>query len=702
MKKRSRLQNLFKNPVTRPIRKAPYRARLALEALEDRRLLSALGVNSAVPFALPVEVSGPQGKLVPLSLPAPQGYTPQQLQTAYGLNQVSFSGTKGDGAGQTIALVDAYDNPSFVNSTDPNFDTSALHIFDQTFGLPDPPSFTKINQNGQTAPLAPAAYPRLDWSYETAIDIEWAHAMAPAASIILVEANSQYFPDLFSAVSTAGKLASVVSMSFGFPEFPGELGRDSAFQVPGVTFLAASGDHGTPGVYPAYSPHVVAVGGTSLYNLDANGDYPGTGPDGEVGWSLGSDWYWPSAASGGGISQYEPEPSYQNSVQSTGYRTSPDISADADPNTGVPVYDPYYFGTEEPWFVMGGTSVATPLMAGMVAIADQGRRLIGGQTFSSDQTLAALYSLASSKAGDFHDILSGNNGFAAGPGYDYVTGLGTPNGSQLVPDLANLGLSGQPSLKSIVVTPGTSSVYQGIPQQLTATGTFASGYTQNITSSVVWTSAKPLVAMIDAAGLATFQAAGKSVITASLNGITSHGVALTSVPLVSLAVAPRDPSVPVLASIPFTVTGAYSDRSTHDLPSGSVAWASSQPTVATINAAGLATADALGKSLITASLDGVTSPGNVLTAIAPSFLVNTTEDDYSGGKTSLREAILAANAYPGHAVTFDSAVFAAPKTIRLTLGVLELTDTSGTETITGPKAARDGQRRWGERGVPSR
>ena len=119
----------------------------------------------------------------------PTGYTPQQLQTAYGLNQISFSGIKGDGTGQTIALVDAYDNPSFVNSTDPNFDTSALHVFDQQFGLPDPPSFTKVNQTGQASPLARLLGPPA-WGIEIAIDIEWAHAMAPGASIILVEAQN--------------------------------------------------------------------------------------------------------------------------------------------------------------------------------------------------------------------------------------------------------------------------------------------------------------------------------------------------------------------------------------------------------------------------------------------------------------------------------------------------------------------------------
>ena len=240
-----------------------------------------------------------------------------------------------------------------------------------------------------------------------------------------------------------------------------------------------------------------------MYNLDANGDYPGTGTNGEVGWSLGSDPYSPGNASAGGVGQYEPEPSFQDSVQSTGYRTIPDISADADPSTGVPIYDPYDTGTTSPWSQWGGTSVASPLMAGMVAIADQGRVLNGGQTFSSDQILADLYSLYSSKPSDFHDIIHGYNGFYAGSGYDLVTGLGTPNGSQLVPDLASFGLSGQPTLTSIVVTPSIPYVYEDIPSSSPPRAPSRSGYTQNITSSVIWASATPSVATINTAGLAT-------------------------------------------------------------------------------------------------------------------------------------------------------------------------------------------------------
>jgi parallel beta-helix repeat protein len=631
--------------------------------------------SGAQPVAVPVKVMSSDGQLVPLQTAGPTGYTPQQLQTAYGLNQVNFAGIKGDGTGQTIALVDAYDNPSFVDSTDPSFDTSALHLFDQEFGLPDPPSFTKVNELGQSSPLAPAAPAGPDgWGVEIAIDIEWAHAMAPGANIVLVEAST----NLFTAAATAGTVASVVSMSWGGSEFPTDVSQNSIFQVPGVTFLASTGDSGAPGGYPAYSPYVVAVGGTSLQNLDSSGDYPGTGPDGEVGWSDG----------GGGVSQYQAEPSYQESVQTTGQRTIPDIAADADPNTGVPIYDPYDFGNATPWAQYGGTSLSSPLMAGMVAIADEGRVLSGGQTFSSVDALTALYSLETTNPTDFHDILYGDNGYSAGPGYDLVTGLGTPNGSQLVPDLAYFGLSTRPTVTSIAVTPTNPSVGEGQTEQFTATGTFLGGITADITSSVTWASDTPSVATIDSSGLATTFTAGTSVITASLDGVTSPDDTLTSLPVVSLAIAPIDPYIPVGLSLPFTVTATYSDNSTDPLPSTSVTWASDTPSVATIDASGLATANGLGTSNITATFDGVTSPEDVLTVIAPSFVVNTTSDDlsFSPGETTLREAVLESSVYPGQTISFDPSVFATPETITLALGVLELTDTFGTTTITGPTA----------------
>jgi subtilase family serine protease len=393
-----------------------------VEVLEDRLALRAPPLpilHAPIIILHPAQSANPPATAL----------TPQQLRHAYGLDQVTLGNVAGDGTGQTIAIVDAGDNPGFLNSNDPNFATSDLAKFDAFFGLPDPPSFMKVNQNGQAGPLPPANVS--SFAVEEALDIEWAHVVAPKASIILVEANSAFPADLIqTAVPTAANLpgVSAVSMSFGGPESAGELGLDSIFTTPtghqGVTFLASTGDTGAPGGYPAFSPNVVAVGGTTLM-VDAAGNYQG-----ESGWS----------GSGGGISQFEPQPAFQKGVvtQSTTMRTIPDVSMDADPNTGVAVFDSFDNGAATPWEQVGGTSLACPLWAGIIAIVNQDRARVGlGSLDGPTQTLPKLYTLP---AIDFHDITTGNNGFAAGPGYDLVTGIGSPNTPLLIPDLA--GVSG--------------------------------------------------------------------------------------------------------------------------------------------------------------------------------------------------------------------------------------------------------------------
>src|SRR5205823_4065789 len=221
----------------------------------------------------------------------------------------------------------------------------------------------------------------------------------PAANILLVEANSAYDADLFAAVRYAAKQPGVVavSMSFGGGEFSGQTTYDSSFVTPaghaGVTFLASSGDSGAPASYPAISPNVVSVGGTTL-NLDAAGNILG-----ESAWS----------GSGGGISSVEGQPGYQQGVvtQTSTRRANPDVAYDANPNTGFPVYDSYNNGTAAPWSQFGGTSDAAPQWAALIAIADQGRAAAGlGALDGPSQTLPKLYALA---AGDYHDITSGTS-----------------------------------------------------------------------------------------------------------------------------------------------------------------------------------------------------------------------------------------------------------------------------------------------------
>ncbi|MGO9115920.1 MAG: dockerin type I domain-containing protein [Thermoguttaceae bacterium] len=434
------------------------RRSLRLEMLETRALLSGVGLKTvsspiyqfdhilydpttrtALPSAQNL-LSNASSKTVPLGSSSPVGFTPAQIRTAYGINSIMLGSVVGNGAGQTVAIIDAYNDPAFVDSTDPSFDASDLHTFDVAFGLPDPPSFRKLDEYGGTN------YPANDttgWSTEMALDVEWSHAIAPEANIILIEANTASDADLISAaVNTARNLpgVSAVTMSFGRSEDSSDAGLDSLFTTPsghsGVTFLASTGDGGAPGGFPAFSPNVVAVGGTTL-TIDPS-TYAWVG---ESGWS----------GSGGGQSTYEAEPTYQDGVQRSGWRQIPDVAFDADPASGVAVYDSYGQGG---WLQVGGTSVASPCYAGLIAIGDQLRVSVGLAPMDGPtQTLPRLYAMP---ATDFHDITTGNNGFAAGPGYDLVTGIGSPVANKLVPDFA-------PSAPRGVVTFGANSYQIGTP-----------------------------------------------------------------------------------------------------------------------------------------------------------------------------------------------------------------------------------------------
>ena len=259
----------------------------------------------------------------------------------------------------------------------------------------------------------------------------------PGAQIVLIEANSQSLSDLMASVATAAGQSgvSVVSMSWGFAEGQAvfasdEATYDSVFNVPGVTFVASTGDYGAADPeYPAYSPNVVAVGGTSL-TLNADNSY-----NSETGWGYYSDSAGAFIGSGGGISLYEPEPAFQQGVQSTGYRTTPDVALVADPATGAWIADPYNLDPSNPFEVVGGTSLSAPAWAGLIALVNQGRGAAGESTLNSlspTDTQQALYMLPQS---DYSVIGSGNNGYSANSGYNLVTGLGTPVAGSLVPDL---------------------------------------------------------------------------------------------------------------------------------------------------------------------------------------------------------------------------------------------------------------------------
>ncbi len=413
----------------------------SIDSLEDRLLLSAsFATPSFILEGQATFASGSSRGTSPHVTPANSGpITPAQMQQAYGVNQILFGSVAGTGAGQTIAIVDAYNDPDIVSDAS-SFNTQ---FGLQQFNVSGGPSFKVLNQNGGTSLPGNSAVD--GWDVEESLDVEWAHSIAPQANIILFEATSNSYGDLLAAVSTAADTpgVSAVSMSWGGGEFSGEQGLDSHFTTPsghaGVTFVASTGDDGTPAGYPALSPNVVAVGGTAL-SIDSSGNYLG-----ESAWSDG----------GGGISQFESQPSYQvgnvNGFSST-HRTVPDVSMDADPNTGVYVYDSYSGG----WFQVGGTSLSSPMFAGLVAIANQGRALDGQSSLNGvSQTLPTLYSLPQS---DFHDVTTGSNGtYSATAGYDLVTGRGTPIANLLVPALA--GYTGsQPTSPPTISGPSSASV----------------------------------------------------------------------------------------------------------------------------------------------------------------------------------------------------------------------------------------------------
>jgi subtilase family serine protease len=336
--------------------------------------------------------------------------TPAQLDSAYGLSAITFSnGTvKGTGEGQTIAIVDAYNDPTIY---------SDLTAFDAKYGLPNPTSTASPVATSPTSTSLPsfsaiseASIGDSGWNTEEALDVEMAHAAAPGANIVLIEARSANTTDLITAINAAKSIpsVSVVSMSWGSSEFFGETNDDSVFTTPsghvGITYLASAGDSGGA-EWPATSPNVIGVGGTSLV-VNALGARAS-----ETAWS----------SSGGGVSTIEPKPSYQSSVVSGNHRSAPDVALDADPNTGVVIVSQ---GSQAQ---VGGTSLSSPVWGGLIAIADQGLAIKGQSSLNgATQALPDLYK---APAGSFSDVTGGSR---ASTGYDTSTGLGTPNAPALV------------------------------------------------------------------------------------------------------------------------------------------------------------------------------------------------------------------------------------------------------------------------------
>jgi subtilase family serine protease len=378
----------------------------------SRRVLGLISVASlvlalnayateSIAAAQPQKVCGPAGiaaarchALVLMSgvgtfaTSSPTGLSPATIKSVY-----SFSTSATAGNGQTIAIVDAYDDPTAE---------SDLNVFSTQYGLPACTTangcFQKVNQTGGRT------YPRKDagWALEISLDVQWAHAIAPGARILLVEASSNSFANLLAAEDYAKTHATYVSNSWGASEFSGETGYDSHFAQAGVSVFVSAGDAGLPAEYPSSSPNVISVGGTTLH-------FSGSTFASETGWSGG----------GGGCSAYETATAAQSGfsgyaqVNCAGKRATPDVSLDADPASGVSVYDTTRYQGQSGWFKVGGTSASSPMWAARSAVA--------GTVVNS----AYVYGTSIT----YRDITSGNNGANCLVGYDLCSGRGSWTGT---------------------------------------------------------------------------------------------------------------------------------------------------------------------------------------------------------------------------------------------------------------------------------
>ncbi len=344
---------------------------------------------AAVPASASAAPAGdwasPMFRVKPMTTSSPTGLSPATIKSVYNFPLSLTAGT-----GQTIALVDAYDDPTAAND---------LGVFSSTFGLPCNGCFTKVNQTGGTR------YPKSNsgWALEISLDIEWAHAIAPGAHILLVEASSASTSNLMAAEDYAKLHATYVSNSWGGGESSGETSLDSNFVQSGVSFFVSSGDSGLPAQWPSASPNVISVGGTTLH-LDSNGKLIS-----EAGWSSG----------GGGCSAYETATTAQSTftsypqVSCGGKRATPDVSLDADPASGVSVYDTTRYSGQVGWWVVGGTSASSPMWA--ARSADAGVVVNSAYVYANNIT--------------FRDITAGGNSAGCLAGFDLCSGRGSWTGT---------------------------------------------------------------------------------------------------------------------------------------------------------------------------------------------------------------------------------------------------------------------------------
>ena len=434
---------------------------LQLRPLEDR----TCPADAANPFTyLPQAMSGPSG------------IVPADIRHGYGIDLVTFAGAPADGSGQTIALVEAYSAPNLA---------SDLAVFSRQFGLRDPGFVRQVNQAGGTA--LPGT--DINWTFQIARDVEWAHAVAPGANLVVVEAASNLWTDLMTAVDTAKSMTGVTVVALNFYQNYA-LGTDKALDArlttpaghAGVTFVSTAGEGQNS--RPAVSPNAVCVGGTTtLFNTDH---------------TIRSEIVSPGAGGGcGGGGQ--PTPAYQVGIGTPPNRAGrffPDLSISQDYAVRYAVYNTSTPGSWKGWSAAGGTGVTQ--VAALVALADQGRALAGLPSLDGpSQTLPMIYQ---GRGGDFRDITQGTgfSGYAAGSGYDLASGLGTPRADRLLAHLSGFAL-----------TQSVAAPVHGQPVTFTVAVSAAPAGATPPTGSVVFRDGATTLATVALVnGLATFTTAG--------------------------------------------------------------------------------------------------------------------------------------------------------------------------------------------------
>ena len=567
--------------------------RLTREALAKRIAETSTSAARARIASAGSDSSTPQATVISGTV-----FTPAQIRAAYGLTALPAAGASISsataaqlGAGQTIYLLDAYHDATAL---------SDLNTFSAKFGLPTcanvaiattttklatPPSTCTFSQvysatRGTMTATAPAY--NATWAPESKLDVQWAHAIAPLARIVLIEMPSAMSNAILDGNTLATKLGpGVVSMSFGSIEAGWASTVDAYFVGTGMTFVAAAGDSGSQVLWPAVSPNVLAVGGTST-------NWSGSGARKEVAWS----------STGGGLSAYEALPAYQSGVTPTGgsalvRRAVPDVAFNASPMTGE------YVALTLPnaatvWSAYGGTSIAAPQWAGIVAVANAIRAANAKAALGDIHTLLykSIAAVPGTYAASLSDVVEGTNGTCAtckaGVGFDQATGWGSPNSAQLfqaltgvstpmatpvaapvVPGGSFTGKVGSALSQSLKVTApaGTTTTYtlSGAPSGLAVDSTGTLKWAAPVAGSYSFTaSAKTAAGVSVSAGYSLKVIPGTAPAFTSSSGYTgSAGSAF------SATLAATNPNTGTLA---YSISGAPSGLVASS--SGALSWAS--------------------------------------------------------------------------------------------------------------------------------